>query len=149
MLAGKIKKTSTRSLWIEVLDGFQVNLPYITRHELRAITEASQEEKFDVKEQTIRRVRSEELFAEQLAKRIHGWKGLTGRVLRALVEMNEADYPPEEEQIPFTVEDCKELLLNSLDFQLKVEQVVYNLQVFEQARRAALKNGSAPSHAEG
>ena len=145
MLKGKVKKQSTRSLWTEIRDGFEVQVRHITRHELREMNDAAHEEKFDVKDQMVRRIRSEELFAQEIAKRIIGWRGLTGRVVRTLVEMDDAEYPPDEVEVPFSVEDAAELYLNSILFFARIDAVIYDLSVFERARRESLKNGLPPS----
>lgn len=124
-----VKETST---WVEFpdIDGFEVNLRYITREELLKIRSASLTFKFNKrtrqKEEEVDSAKFLEHYAE---KAIAGWRGLRVKHLPMLLPVDISNMNPEE-SIDFTEEDAIELLKNSPIFDQFITDTLNDFEQF-------------------
>lgn len=124
-----VKETST---WVEFpdIDGFEVNLRYITREELLKIRSASLTFKFNKrtrqKEEEVDSAKFLEHYAE---KAIAGWRGLKVKHLPMLLPVDISSMNPEE-SIDFTEEDAIELLKNSPIFDQFITDTLNDFEQF-------------------
>lgn len=124
-----VKETST---WVEFpdIDGFEVNLRYITREELLKIRSASLTFKFNKrtrqKEEEVDSAKFLEHYAE---KAIAGWRGLKIKHLPLLLPVDISSMNPEE-SVDFTEEDAIELLKNSPIFDQFITDTLNDFEQF-------------------
>lgn len=124
-----VKETST---WVEFpdIDGFEVNLRYITREELLKIRSASLTFKFNKrtrqKEEEVDSAKFLEHYAE---KAIAGWRGLKIKHLPLLLPVDMSGMNPEE-SVDFTEEDAIELLKNSPIFDQFITDTLNDFEQF-------------------
>jgi predicted RND superfamily exporter protein len=136
MLKGKIKDRSTKTVWVEFRDGFQVEIRYTPLGLAQSLVENSIVTRLDTKTMVETTERDNEKFYLALAtEALVGWRGLTPEVLRKMVEMEEDDYPAEE--VPYSIEDAVELLAKAYDFNKWVQRIAATLECFQIERRAA------------
>ena len=134
------KETTT---WVDFpdIDGFQVNLRYLTREDLMKIRNQSLTYKFNKRT----RQREEEIdndkFLEHYAeKAIVGWKGLKAKHLPVLVPVDISDMDPNEE-VEYTEEDAIELLKNSSIFDQFITDCMNDFEQFSKKKaEEAAKN---------
>jgi hypothetical protein len=141
-MAFKIKESSDRTVWAEFSDGFLVEIRHVTQADMRKIREQSQVRQWDPK--THQRVEEADTqkFYELFGKRaIVTWKGLTGDLLRAWVDMDE--YP--EGEVPYSSETAAELLLGFGRFDTFVTMVSQDLEAAEAVRKATVVKNSQPT----
>ncbi len=145
MLKGQIKERSERTVWAEYKDGFEVEIRYTPRGRLRRLVEEAHRQKWDpVTHQRTSELDREKFYNLIAQEIVVNWRGLTPEVLKKLVEMD--CYPAEE--VPYTKEDCAEILAHAYDFDLWVQDLSASLDHFEAARRAAEEKNSSPSPAK-
>ena len=126
-----VKETST---WVEYpdIDGFEVNLRFLTREDLLKIRNASLTLKFNKrtrqKEEEVDSAKFIENYAE---KAIAGWRGLKIKHLPLLVPVDIAGLNPNDE-VEYSEEDAVEILKNSPAFD---QFVSVTLNDFEQFSR--------------
>ncbi len=129
-----VKETST---WVEYpdIDGFEVNLRFITREDLLKIRNASLVLKFNKrtrqKEEEVDSVKFIENYAE---KAIIGWRGLKIKHLPLLVpaDINGAD---PNADVEYSAEDAVELLRNSPIFDQFVSDALNDFEQFAQKKQ--------------
>ena len=143
MLRDKIETKSTRDIWVEYREGFRVKLRYVPREHLRKIIERCQRVEWDhkthqKKETSLDQRKWAHLFAEEV---FLDWEGLTPEMLRSMIEMKE--YPAGA--VPFSIEDCEELLYHAYDFDVWAQELCADLAAFEAVADAERKKSSAPS----
>ena len=124
-----VKETST---WVEFpdIDGFEVNLRFITREELLKIRTASLTFKFNKRT----RQREEEVdsakFLENYAeKAIAGWRGLRVKHLPMLLPVDISNMNANE-VVDYTEEDAIELLKNSPVFDQFITDTLNDFEQF-------------------
>jgi hypothetical protein len=129
--------------WVEFpdIDGFEVNIRYLTREDLMKVRNASLTFKFNKRT----RQREEEIdndkFLEHYAeKAIVGWRGLKAKHLPVLVPVDISDMDPNEE-VEYTDEDAIELLKNSSIFDQFITDCMNDFEQFSKKKaEEAAKN---------
>jgi len=129
--------------WVEFpdIDGFEVNIRYLTREDLMKVRNASLTFKFNKRT----RQREEEIdndkFLEHYAeKAIVGWRGLKAKHLPVLVPVDISDMDPNEE-VEYTDEDAIELLKNSSIFDQFITDCMNDFEKFSKKKaEEAAKN---------
>ena len=128
-----VKETST---WVEYpdIDGFEVNLRYLTREDLLKIRNASLTYKFNKrtrqKEEEVDSAKFIELYAE---KAIAGWRGLKIKHLPLLVPVDITGMNPNE-SVEYTEEDAVEMLKNSTTFDQFVSDTLNDFEQFSRKK---------------
>lgn len=128
-----VKETST---WVEYpdIDGFEVNLRYITREDLLKIRNSSLTYKFNKrtrqKEEEVDSAKFIELYAE---KAIAGWRGLKIKHLPLLVPVDITGMNPNE-TVEYTPEDAVEMLKNSTTFDQFVSDTLNDFEQFSRKK---------------
>ena len=124
-----VRETST---WVEFpdIDGFEVNLRYLTREDLLKIRNASLTYKFNKrtrqKEEEVDNVKFIENYAERA---IAGWRGLKVKHLAQLLPVDTTGMNPNED-VEYTEEDAIELLKNSTIFDQFVSETLNDFEQF-------------------
>tara|TARA_Y100000114_G_scaffold84969_1_gene78509 strand:- start:1214 stop:1645 length:432 start_codon:yes stop_codon:yes gene_type:complete len=124
------------SVWVEYpdIDGFELNLKYLTREDLMKIRNASLTYKFNKRT----RQREEEIdndrFLEHYAeKAILGWKGLKVKHMPALMPVDISGIDGEDD-IEYSSEDAIELLKNSTVFDQFVTDTMNDFEQFSKKK---------------
>ena len=127
------KETTT---WVEFpdIDGFEVNLRYLTREDLMKIRNASLSYKFNKRT----RQREEEIdndkFLEHYAeKAIVGWKGLKAKHLPILLPVDISSMDANE-NIDYSEEEAVELLKSSTVFDQFVTDAMNDFEQFSKQK---------------
>lgn len=127
------------SVWVEYpdIDGFELNLKYLTREDLMKIRNASLTYKFNKRT----RQREEEIdndrFLENYAeKAILGWKGLKVKHMPALMPVDISGIDGEDD-IEYSSEDAIELLKNSTVFDQFITDTMNDFEQFSKKKAAA------------
>ena len=127
------------SVWVEYpdIDGFELNLKYLTREDLMKIRNASLTYKFNKRT----RQREEEIdndrFLEHYAeKAILGWKGLKVKHMHALMPVDISGIDGEDD-IEYSSEDAIELLKNSTVFDQFITDTMNDFEQFSKKKAAA------------
>lgn len=140
----KSQQTVERTLWAEYRDGFFVQLRYLTRAQLRHISERCKTTGWDKTTHEKIEKADQAKWAALFAREVFvDWKGLMPAVLRVMVNL--AEYPTEEQ--PFSVEKAEYLLLNAYDFDLWAQALSADLAAFVAWEEAEQIKKSAPSPA--
>jgi len=128
-----VKETST---WVEYpdIEGFSVNLRYLTREDLLKIRNSSLTLKFNKrtrqKEEEVDSAKFIENYAE---KAIADWRGLKVKHLPLLVPADITGLNPEE-SVAYTEEDAIELLKNSPAFDQFVSDTLNDFEQFSRSK---------------
>lgn len=124
------------SVWVEYpdIDGFEVNLQYLTREDLMKIRNASLTYKFNKRT----RQREEEIdndrFLENYAERaIINWKGLKVKHMPALMPVDISGIDGED-VIEYSNEDAIELLKNSTVFDQFITDTMNDFEQFSKKK---------------
>ena len=124
------------SVWVEYpdIDGFEVNLKYLTREDLMKVRNAALTYKFNKRT----RQREEEIdhdrFLENYAeKAIMGWKGLKVKHMPALMPVDISGIDGED-VIEYSNEDAIELLKNSTVFDQFVTDTMNDFEQFSKKK---------------
>ena len=124
------------SVWVEYpdIDGFEVNLKYLTREDLMKVRNAALTYKFNKRT----RQREEEIdndrFLENYAeKAIMGWKGLKVKHMPALMPVDISGIDGED-VIEYSNEDAIELLKNSTVFDQFVTDIMNDFEQFSKKK---------------
>lgn len=138
-LKGLILDRSDRTVWAEYRDGFEVEIRYLPRARLRGMLDRAARREWDSKNHRATETIDGEKFARLMAEEVvAGWRGLTPEVLKKMVDMQ--SYP--DSDVPYSAEDCAELLQKAYGFDTWVQQICSDLEAFEAARRAAEEKNS-------
>jgi hypothetical protein len=128
-----VKETST---WVEFpdIDGFEINLRFVTREDLLKIRAASLTYKFNKRT----RQREEEVdstkFLEVYSERaIADWRGLKVKHLPMLLPVDISSMNPEE-SVDYTAEDAVELLKNSPVFDQFITDTLADFEQFSRKK---------------
>ena len=124
-----VKETTT---WVEVpdVDGFEVNLRYITREDLLKVRNASLTYKFNkVTRQKEEEVDSNKFIKNYAEKAIVGWRGLKVKHLPLLLPADISGLNAEE-VIEYSEEEAVELLKNSTLFDQFVSDTLNDFEQF-------------------
>lgn len=128
-----VKETST---WVEYpdIDGFEVNLRYLTREDLLKIRNASLTLKFNKRTRQKEEEVDSAKFIENYAERaIAGWRGLKIKHLPLLVPVDIAGMNPNE-VVDYSEEDAVEILKNSPAFDQFVSDTLNDFEQFSRKK---------------
>jgi len=124
------------SVWVEYpdVDGFEINLKYLTREDLMKIRNSSLTYKFNKRT----RQREEEIdndkFLESYAqKAVASWKGLKVKHLPILLPVDITDMD-QNEDVEYTEEDALDLLKNSTIFDQFVTDTMNDFEQFSKKK---------------
>ena len=124
------------SVWVEYpdIDGFEVNLQYLTREDLMKIRNASLTYKFNKRT----RQREEEIdndrFLENYAERaIVNWRGLKVKHMPALMPVDISGIDGEDD-IEYSNDDAIELLKNSTVFDQFITDTMNDFEQFSKKK---------------
>lgn len=123
------KDTST---WVEYpdIEGFEVQLQYLTREDLLKIRNASVTFKFSKKtRQREEEVDSQKFIEKYAEKAILGWRGLKIKHLPQLLPVDITGMN-KEELVEYTAEDAVDLLSNSTTFDQFVSDALNDFENF-------------------
>jgi len=134
----KIKKmiAEQSSVWVDYpdIDGFSVNLKYLTREDLTKIRNASLTYKFNKRTRQREEEVENDRFLENYAeKAIVGWKGLKVKHMPALMPVDITGMDAEE-NIDYSNEDAIELLKNSTVFDQFVTDAMNDFEQFSKKK---------------
>ena len=134
----KIKKMMAEqsSVWVDYpdIDGFSINLKYLTREDLMKIRNASLTYKFNKRTRQREEEVDNDRFLENYAeKAIIGWKGLKVKHMPALMPVDITGMDAEE-NIDYSNEDAIELLKNSTVFDQFVTDAMNDFEQFSKKK---------------
>ena len=134
----KIKSTLAKdtSTWAEFpdIDGFEVQLRFVTREDLLKIRSGSLTYKFNKRTRQREEEVDNDKFLERYAERaIIGWKGLKIKHLPSLLPADISSLNPEEE-IVYSEEEALELLRNSTVFDQFVTDIMNDFEQFSKKK---------------
>ena len=124
------------SVWVEYpdIDGFSVNLKYLTREDLMKIRNASLTYKFNKRTRQREEEVDNDRFLENYAeKAIIGWKGLKVKHMPALMPVDISGIDGNDD-IEYSNEDAIELLKNSTVFDRFVTDTMNDFEQFSKKK---------------
>jgi hypothetical protein len=127
------KETTT---WVEFpdIDGFEVNLRYLTREDLLKIRNASLTYKFNKRTRQREEEIDNERFLEAYAeKAIVGWKGLKVKHLPVLLPVDISSMDASED-VEYTEEEAVELLKSSTVFDQFITDTMNDFEQFSKKK---------------
>ncbi len=122
--------------WIEFpdIDGFEVNLRFLTREDLMKIRNQSLTFKFNKRTRQREEEVDNDRFLENYAeKAIIGWKGLKVKHLPILLPVDISSMDASEE-VEYSIEDAIELLKNSTIFDQFVTDTMNDFEQFSKEK---------------
>jgi hypothetical protein len=128
-----IKEAET---WVEFpdIEGFEINLRFVTKEDLFKIRNASLTFKFNKKtRQREEEVDSNKFIENYAEKAIAGWRGLKIKHLPLLLPVDISSMNPEE-LVEYTAEDAVELLKNSPIFDQFVSDTLNDFDNFSKVK---------------
>jgi len=127
------KETTT---WVEFpdIDGFEVNLRYLTREDLMKIRNASLSYKFNKRTRQREEEVDNDKFLEHYAeKAIVGWKGLKAKHLPVLLPVDISSMEANE-NIDYSEEEAVELLKSSTVFDQFITDAMNDFEQFSKQK---------------
>ena len=127
------------SVWVDYpdIEGFSVNLKYLTREDLMKIRNASLTYKFNKRTRQREEEVENDRFLENYAnKAIVGWKGLKVKHMPALMPVDITGMDAEE-NIVYSNEDAIELLKNSTVFDQFITDAMNDFEQFSKKKTEA------------
>ena len=124
------------SVWVEYpdIEGFEVNLKYLTREDLMKIRNASLTYKFNKRTRQREEEVENDRFLENYAeKAILGWKGLKVKHMPALMPVDISGMDANE-NIEYSNEDAAELLKNSTVFDQFITDTMNDFEQFSKKK---------------
>jgi len=124
------------SIWVEYpdIDGFEINLAYLTREDLMKIRNASLTFKFNKRTRQREEEVDNDRFLENYAeKAIIGWKGLKVKHMPALMPVDISGMDANDE-IEYSSEDAIELLKNSTVFDQFITDTMNDFEQFSKKK---------------
>ena len=137
----KIKKMMAEqsSVWVDYpdIEGFSVNLKYLTREDLMKIRNASLTYKFNKRTRQREEEVENDRFLENYAnKAIVGWKGLKVKHMPALMPVDISGMDVDDD-IEYSNEDAIELLKNSTVFDQFITDAMNDFEQFSKKKTEA------------
>jgi hypothetical protein len=112
------------------MEGFKVKVCYLSKEQLRKITEKSRTVGFDRKTHQATESLDDELFTKlYVGKALTGWSGLKYDYLKQLVLIDEAEVP-EEGYLEYSENNAIELVNNSKTFDSWISSVISDISLF-------------------
>jgi hypothetical protein len=127
------KETTT---WVEFpdIDGFEVNLRYLTREDLMKIRNASLSYKFNKRtRQREEEIDNDKFLEHYAAKAIVGWKGLKAKHLPVLLPVDISSMDAND-NIEYSEEEAVELLKSSTIFDQFVTDAMNDFEQFSKQK---------------
>ena len=127
------KETTT---WVEFpdIDGFEVNLRYLTREDLMKIRNASLSYKFNKRtRQREEEVDNDKFLEHYAAKAIVGWKGLKAKHLPVLLPVDISSMDAND-NIEYSEEEAVELLKSSTIFDQFITDAMNDFEQFSKKK---------------
>ena len=127
----------SKAAWIDFpgLDGFSVEVVNLSRKELASLRKRCITQKFDRKTRAITEDLDEDKFVEEFARAtLRDWKGLTLAHLETLVLIDMEGQEPEQE-VAYSEENAEQLVSNSTEFDMWLNEVVFDLDNFRRERK--------------
>jgi hypothetical protein len=127
------KETTT---WVEFpdIDGFEVNLRYLTREDLMKIRNASLSYKFNKRtRQREEEVDNDKFLEHYAAKAIVGWKGLKAKHLPVLLPVDISSMDAND-NIEYSEEEAVELLKSSTIFDQFITDAMNDFEQFSKQK---------------
>ena len=124
------------SIWVEYpdIDGFEINLAYLTREDLMKIRNASLTFKFNKRTRQREEEVDNDRFLENYAeKAIISWKGLKVKHMPALMPVDISGMDASDE-IEYSSEDAIELLKNSTVFDQFITDTMNDFEQFSKKK---------------
>lgn len=124
------------SIWVEYpdIDGFEINLAYLTREDLMKIRNASLTFKFNKRTRQREEEVDNDRFLENYAeKAIISWKGLKVKHMPALMPVDISGMDANDE-IEYSSEDAIELLKNSTVFDQFITDTMNDFEQFSKKK---------------
>ena len=124
------------SIWAEFpdIDGFEINLKYLTREDLQKIRNASLTYKFNKRTRQREEEVDNDRFLENYAEKcILGWKGLKVKHMPALMPVDISGMDGDE-IIDYSSEDAMELLKNSTVFDQFITDTMNDFEQFSKKK---------------
>ena len=129
-LASLLTPSKTVTIDYPGIDGFEVDLCYLSREELLKVRNKCLSQKFNKKTRSFEEQLDEDKFLTQYVKGvIKGWKGLKYENLQELLLVDIEDKDPDTE-LEFTQDNAEVLMRNSTDFDSWVTEIVSDLENF-------------------
>lgn len=125
----------SKTAWIEYpgLHDFEVQLAYLTKDELMKIRDKCKTTKLNRKTRQMEEEIDSDLFQTLYIDAVlKDWRGLKYKYLNKLVPTDISGVE-EEDELPFTHEDAKVLMDNSVDFDSFVSSSLEDLENFTQS----------------
>lgn len=125
----------SKTAWIEYpgLKEFEVQLAYLTKDELMKIKDKSTNTKLNRKTRQMEEEVDSDLFQTLYIDAVlKDWRGLKYKYLNHLVPTDISGMD-EEDELPFTADDAKTLMDNSVDFDSFVSSSLEDLENFTQS----------------
>lgn len=122
----------TKTVWVDFpdLEGFSVELTYLSRKELTAIRKRNTHTKFDRRTRTSNEVLDEDKFLKDFVEAtIKNWKGLTLKHLSELV-LVKTEGLDLKQKVEYTAEHAELLVRESPEFDTWLNEVVFDLDNF-------------------
>lgn len=117
------------------MDGFTVQIAYLTRDELLKIRKKATQTKFNKRSHSPEEEVDSDLFQDLYVKAVvKGWKGLTWEYLGKLLPIDTSQVDDvEETELPYDHNNAMELMRNAPDFDGFVSDTVAELENFTQS----------------
>jgi hypothetical protein len=136
----------TKSAWVEYpgLRGFEVEIANLSRPELIKLRKGCMFTKMDRKTRQPVEELDEEKFVEKFTgATVKNWKGFKVKHLETLLLADISGQDPEKD-IPFTIEDARDLVSNSAEFDTWLNEAVFDLENFRSERDTAAVDSPGP-----
>lgn len=122
--------TKTLTMSYPDIEGWEVELTYLSREELMKVRNRCLKQKFNKKTRAFEEVLDDDLFlTNYVSEVIKGWKGLKYKHLAELVLVDLGNTEPEKE-CPYSQENAEVLMKNSPNFDTWVTECVGELENF-------------------
>jgi len=122
-----------RTIWVQYLDTFEVQLKFLPRFDVNKILEKSKTFIWDKRDHTkIEKLDSEKFYTDLVSKVFAGWKGLTQGILAKMLPVKIIN--PDEE-IVFSFENAVELMKNAYDFDIFIQNIIMDIERFQSEKK--------------
>jgi len=114
------------------MEGFKVKVAYLSKEQIRKITNKSKTIKFDRKTHQPTEELDEEIFTKlYVEKAVLDWKGLSYEYLGQLVLLDSE--VPEDGYLEFSTDNAYQLITNSNHFDSWISNVISDLSLFSKS----------------
>tara|TARA_Y100000114_G_C11707300_1_gene301641 strand:+ start:50 stop:481 length:432 start_codon:yes stop_codon:yes gene_type:complete len=116
------------------IDGFLINVCYLSRESLLKLRNKCVSQKFNKKTRGFEEVLDDDKFLDEYTKAvIKGWKGLSYKYLDSLLLVSE-DVKKKTGELPYTEENAVVLMQNSTDFDQWIAEITGDLENFTKSK---------------